>query len=231
MIEAIQRRIAACCGIRIYFSLEEVDPDAAPPLGHATTRWSVRSASGTVLDLELDHHYPIVGSGGPPGPGDFEVVPMGYLFTYPARVNGTFVADRFAYGSHVQASAAQVRRAPLTLSIEEGRLVAWKSDDDALVRSLAAYVELDPLGALVGAIGIGTNPLALTELGHDVHDGVMPGLVICFGDSTQPITNAPHTSTLLLRVGGRGHTIEADGRVLVDRGQLEAAILDDHGSS
>jgi serine/threonine-protein kinase len=226
MIEAIQRRAAALSRMDVCFSLDESRARRAPPLGAASTRWRVESPAGTSLEVTLDHHYPLIGSGRPPLAGDYEVVPMGYLHTYPSRVSGTYVADRLAYGAPFRASAADVRRAPIRVDIEDGVVVRVHTSDAALGRALDAHLACDPYAMRVGNVGLGTNPLALAELGHDAHDGVMPGLVLCLGDTQQPITGAPFRSHALLRLGGRAQTVWADEHLLVERGRLVSDLAE-----
>jgi leucyl aminopeptidase (aminopeptidase T) len=224
-IERLQRRLAELCRMPVVFSLDEARARASQPTS-GTTRWRVTSPTGTDLELTLDHRHPLVGGTGRPRPGDYDVAPTGYLHTYPSHVTGVLVADRLAFGSKVRATATQLRRAPLELTIKASRVTDARCADPELARAFEAYQGLDPYASRVGNVGFGTNPLALAELAHDVHDGVMAGVVVCLGDTARQITGAPYASSVLLRLGGRGQTVTIDGKTVIDRGRYVRELLD-----
>lgn len=184
----------------------------------------VTSDAGTRIDVSLSARFELQSGDGRPGAGSFETLPSGYVYTHPASVTGTYVADRVVYGNGVHPPRGAVRRTPVRVRIQDSAVVQVTCDDDALRASVETFLSLHEHTARVGLITFATNPLAVSELGHDIHDSLMPGCSVSLGWTDSPRTRAPFDAPAQLRLVGRRQTIVAGRTTLVKDGRWERVI-------
>lgn len=205
LIETINQRVAAMI---------------QPP---ATVR--VTSAAGTDLTIELSSEYRIQTNHGRPSPGEFENLPAGEVYTHPARVDGTFVADRGIFGSLVESAGFFTRRAPVRFTLEAGAVVGHETTDTRASGAIDAYLTSHVNARRVGLVSFPTNYLVRSEIGSDVQDGLMPGMKLCLGIAAPALTGARFDATVQLRAFGRQLTVEVSGERLVVAGRLAETLV------
>jgi aminopeptidase len=140
-------------------------------------------------------------------------LPGGECFTAPGEVNGTFVVDGVV-GDFLCARYGILKATPLTLKIEENRLVSASSDNKDLERDFWAYTHTDENSNRVGEFAIGTNIGVSRVIGNILQDEKFPGIHIAFGDPYGNHTGAPWKSTTHIDVVGLRFNIwlgNADG--------------------
>jgi aminopeptidase len=91
---------------------------------------------------------------------------------------------------------------PLTLKIEENRLVSASSENKDLEREFWEYTHTDENSNRVGEFAIGTNIGVSHVIGNILQDEKFPGIHIAFGDPYGNHTGAPWKSTTHIDVVG-----------------------------
>lgn len=146
-------------------------------------------------------------------------LPGGETFTSPLEVNGRFVVDGVV-GDYLCAKYGDLEAQPLTLTVQDNRLVAAESANKELEDEFWNYTHRDENSNRVGEFAIGTN-LALTDVvGNILQDEKIPGVHMAFGDPYGAHTGAQWTSTTHIDVVGRHFDIWADDTKIMSSGKF-----------
>lgn len=173
-------------------------------------RLRITTAGGTDVQVRLDPRHRWISNRGSARPGGTVVLPAGEVATYPAAVDGRFVAD-FAFNVNtVTARDARLDRHPVELRVEGGRAVAWHCEDPATLEFVDSCFAMDH-GCRIGELGFGTNtgvgePVALNSHMNERRCGVHFG----FGQHNQGPGRVDYQALVHLDLIARG------GRVWVD---------------
>jgi leucyl aminopeptidase (aminopeptidase T) len=151
-------------------------------------------------------------------------LPGGETFTTPERVDGVFVVDGVV-GDYLCEKYGDLRDAPLTVRIENSRLVEAHSDNKALRDEFWAYCHTDENSDRVGEFAIGTNIALHNVIGNILQDEKLPGIHIAFGNPYGAHTGADWYSSTHIDVVGREFDISIDGRQIMRRGAFLPDIL------
>ncbi len=145
-------------------------------------------------------------------------LPGGETFTSPARVDGVFVVDG-VLGDWLAPKYGEMTETPLTIEIENSRIVSTKCDNADALADFDAYTTTDENSNRVGEFALGTN-LAVTELiGNMLQDEKIPGVHIAFGHPYSRYTGAQWKSTTHIDVVGRRFDVDIDGTPIMRAGQ------------
>lgn len=185
----------------------------------------VSSASGTSLEIALAPAHPLLTANARPVVGRWETFPSGYVSTHPARVKGTLVVDRNVLASEAAGLAPRVKRAPIRVHFEDGRVSAFETDDEVLHGIVERYLAAHVHARNVGLVVVPTNYLVRAETGMESQDELLPGVNVNLGFSSQPATKAPYEAPVQLRLCGRKQTIDVRGTTIVDAGRLSERIV------
>jgi leucyl aminopeptidase (aminopeptidase T) len=159
-------------------------------------------------------------------PNKWGNLPGGETFTCPARVDGTFVIDGVV-GDYLCEKYGDLRKAPLTIRVEDSRLKEAHSANQQLRDEFWAYCHTDENSDRVGEFAIGTNIAIHDVIGNILQDEKIPGIHIAFGNPYAAHTGADWHSSTHIDVVGREFDIWIDGTKIMDRG----VFLLDHISS
>ena len=136
---------------------------------------------GSDFRATLDPAYHWVKTSGLISPDKWGNLPGGEIFTTPGEVNGTFVVDGVV-GDWLCDRYGLLQASPLTLRIEENRLVEARSTNKDLERDFWQYTHTDENSDRVGEFAIGTNIELQSVIGHILQDEKFPGIHIAFGN-------------------------------------------------
>ena len=128
--------------------------------------------------------------------------------------DGKFVVDGVV-GDYLCARYGILRKEPLTIRIEDNRIVSVHCENKTLEREFWAYTHTDANSDRVGEFAIGTNIGVERVIGNILQDEKFPGVHIAFGDPYGAHTGAPWKSSTHIDVVGLGFNIwlgNADGR-------------------
>jgi aminopeptidase len=179
----------------------------------AATYVRATTPAGTDIHVQLNPAYKWFKTSGIISTEKWGNLPGGECFTAPGEVNGTFVVDGVV-GDYLCAQYGILRKQPLTLKIEENRLVSASSENKDLERDFWKYTHTDENSNRVGEFAIGTNIGVSRVIGNILQDEKFPGIHIAFGDPYGNHTGAPWKSTTHIDVVGLRFNIwlgDADG--------------------
>ena len=149
-------------------------------------------------------------------------LPGGETFTSPARVDGTFVVDGVV-GDYLCEKYGDLRETPLTVRMEDSRLIEAHSDNKQLEDEFLTYCHTDENSDRVGEFAIGTNIAIRDVIGNILQDEKIPGIHIAFGNPYPAHTGADWYSSTHIDVVGRNFDIWIDGIQIMEQG---AFLLD-----
>ncbi len=164
------------------------------------------TAAGTDIHAQLNPAYKWFKTSGIISPEKWGNLPGGECFTAPGEVNGIFVVDGVV-GDNLCARYGILRETPLTIAIEENRIVKVTCDNKDLEREFWAYTHTDENSDRVGEFAIGTNIGIDRVIGNILQDEKFPGIHIAFGDPYGAHTGAQWKSSTHIDVVGLGFNI------------------------
>ena len=177
------------------------------------------TAAGTDIHAELNPKYKWFKTSGIISTEKWGNLPGGECFTAPGEVNGVFVVDGVV-GDYLCARYGILRATPLSIAIENNRIVRISCENKELERDFWAYTHTDENSDRVGEFAIGTNIGVKHVIGNILQDEKFPGIHIAFGDPYGAHTGAPWKSSTHIDVVGLGFNIwlgDADGEVEIMR--------------
>ena len=145
-------------------------------------------------------------------------LPGGEVLTAPARVDGVYVADGVV-GDYLCARYGDLKDNPLTVTIENSRIVDVQCKRQDLVADFLAYTATDENSNRVGEFAMGTNIAIHDVIGNILQDEKMPTLHVAFGHPYSEHTGAPWRSTTHIDIVGRSFDIWFDGDQVMARGK------------
>ena len=175
--------------------------------------------AGSDFTADLNHDYRWIKTSGIITREKWGNLPGGEIFTTPGEVNGTFVIDGVV-GDWLCDRYGNLKHNPLTVHIEQNRLVEAHSENQALRDDFWAYTHTDENSDRVGEFAIGTNVELTAVIGHILQDEKFPGVHIAFGNPYGAHTGAAWTSTTHIDVVGTEFDIYVDDEPIMRRGQF-----------
>jgi aminopeptidase len=146
-------------------------------------------------------------------------LPGGEVLTAPARVDGVYVADGVV-GDYLCARYGDLKDNPLTVTIENSRIVGLACKRQDLVDDFRAYTSTDENSDRVGEFAMGTNIAIHDVIGNILQDEKLPTLHIAFGHPYTEHTGAKWRSTTHIDNVGRHIDIWFDGDQIMAAGKF-----------
>ena len=185
----------------------------------AATYVRATTAAGTDIHAQLNPNYKWFKTSGIISTEKWGNLPGGECFTAPGEVNGVFVVDGVV-GDYLCARYGILRDTPLSIAIENNRIVRISCANKQLEQEFWAYTHTDENSDRVGEFAIGTNIGVHQVIGNILQDEKFPGIHIAFGDPYGAHTGAPWKSSTHIDVVGLGFNIwlgDADGEEQIMR--------------
>ncbi len=180
--------------------------------------FELRSQAGSHVQVRLDPRCRWQERVGLIRPGRWENLPSGELFTCPADVNGTFVADG-CMGAHIGARFGLLDGNPVRLEIKAGVVRSIHCADRAVAAAFDAFVHAERGGDRVGMVILGTN-VGIHELtGEIICDQNLPGLHLGFGATFPAQTGASWDAATQISLTATGADVDLDGAPLLRNGR------------
>ncbi len=146
-------------------------------------------------------------------------LPGGEIFTAPMNTNGTFVVDGVV-GDYLCERYGDLQPNPLTIKVENNRIVDLHSENKDLRDDFRLYTSADENSNRVGEFAIGTNIACTHVIGHILQDEKIPGVHIAFGHPYAEHTGAKWVSKTHIDCVGRDFDIWFDGEQVMRRGKF-----------
>jgi hypothetical protein len=173
-------------------------------------RLRIATASGSDVEITLDSKHRWISNRGMARKGGIVILPAGEVATFPASIAGVFIAD-FAYNANVMTSVdSRLHDHPVTIWIEDGRVVKYECADEAMSRFLKncfyAHCAYN-----VGELGFGTN-FAITDaipLNSHINER-RPGVHLGLGMHNQDAGVVDYDCSIHLDLIARGGLVWVD---------------------
>lgn len=175
--------------------------------------------AGSDFSADLNPDYRWIKTSGLISPEKWGNLPGGEVFTTPGEVNGTFVIDGVV-GDWLCDRYGNLKDFPLTVRVEQNRLVEATSTNQALRDDFWAYTHTDENSDRVGEFAIGTNIGVKEVIGHILQDEKFPGIHIAFGNPYGAHTGADWYSSTHIDVVGTRFDIWVDDEQIMADGQF-----------
>ncbi len=146
-------------------------------------------------------------------------LPGGEIFTAPMNTNGTFVVDGVV-GDYLCERYGDLQPNPLTIEVENNRIVDLHSENKDLRDDFRLYTSADENSNRVGEFAIGTNIACTHVIGHILQDEKIPGVHIAFGHPYAEHTGAKWVSKTHIDCVGRDFDIWFDGEQVMEYGKF-----------
>ena len=181
---------------------------------------TVKTEAGTSFFARFRRDFDWVKTSGLISPRYWSNLPAGEVFTTPGSVDGTFVCDASA-GDYFNGKYGDLRSTPMTLTIENARLVGVECARKDLEREFWEYCHTDENSDRVGELAFGTN-LGLSEMiGILLQDEKFPGVHIAFGDPYGSQTHADWKSCTHVDVLTRNCDVWIDDDQIIEKGRYQ----------
>src|SRR5438105_5008611 len=146
-------------------------------------------------------------------------LPGGEIFTSPKNTNGTFVVDGVV-GDYLCSKYGDLKSAPLTIEVENNRIVDLRCDNKELLEEFHAYTSTAENSNRVGEFAIGTNTACTRVIGNILQDEKIPGVHIAFGHPYAEHTGANWASKTHIDCVGRDFDVWFDGEQVMRGGKF-----------
>ena len=202
-------------------NFDEVDAISCRVLERAkkATKIVATSPAGSRLEATFDPSIKWLKTSGIISTAKWGNLPGGEVLTAPARVDGVYVADGVV-GDYLCARYGDLQNNPLTVTIENSRIVDIECDVAALVDDFRAYTATDENSNRVGEFAIGTNIAVHDVIGNILQDEKLPTLHVAFGHPYAEHTGAKWRSTTHIDIVGRHFDIWFDGDQIMNAGRF-----------
>jgi aminopeptidase len=182
-------------------------------------RITCKTPFGTDFEAELSPKLKWLKTSGIINPEKWGNLPGGEIFTAPLNTNGTFVVDGVV-GDYLCQRYGDLKRTPLTIEVENNRIVDLHSENKKLREDFRRYTSTDENSNRVGEFAIGTNTACTHVIGHILQDEKIPGVHIAFGHPYAEHTGANWASKTHIDCVGRDFDIWFDDEKVMERGKF-----------
>ena len=183
------------------------------------TRIRAMSRAGTDLEATFDPALKWLKTSGLISPDKWGNLPGGEVLTCPARLDGVYVVDGVV-GDYLCARYGDLRETPLTVTIENSRLVDVRGERRDLVEDVLAYTSAHENSNRVGEFAIGTNIAVKEIIGNILQDEKIPAVHVAFGHPYTQHTGADWSCPTHLDIVGRHFDIWMDGEQIMADGEF-----------
>ncbi|MFE6910730.1 M29 family metallopeptidase [Streptomyces erythrochromogenes] len=174
-------------------------------------RLRILTRSGSDLEVAIDstrHRW--ISNRGMARPGGVVVLPAGEVATFPAAIDGTFVAD-FAFNVNaITDQDARLQKHPVRVAVSGGRATSYECDDGVVSRFLDECFETQ-CAVNVGELGFGTNDSVREPIAMNSHiNERRPGIHLGFGQHNQAPGVVGYQCAIHLDLIARGGLVWVD---------------------
>jgi aminopeptidase len=182
-------------------------------------RIKCKTPHGTDFEAELSPKLKWLKTSGIISKDKWGNLPGGEIFTSPMNTNGVFVVDGVV-GDYLCERYGDLEDNPLTIEVENNRIVDLRSENKDLRDEFRAYTSTDENSNRVGEFAIGTNTALTHVIGNILQDEKIPGVHIAFGHPYAEHTGANWVSKTHIDCVGRDFDIWFDGEQVMRAGKF-----------
>ena len=182
-------------------------------------RISCKTPFGTDFEAELSPKLKWLKTSGIINAEKWGNLPGGEIFTAPLSTHGTFVVDGVV-GDYLCQRYGDLKETPLTIEVENNRIVDLHSENKKLREDFRRYTSTDENSNRVGEFAVGTNTACTHVIGNILQDEKIPGIHIAFGHPYSEHTGADWISKTHIDCVGRDFNIWFDGEQVMKDGKF-----------
>jgi leucyl aminopeptidase (aminopeptidase T) len=182
-------------------------------------RVSCKTRNGTDFVAELSPKLKWLKTSGIITKDKWGNLPGGEIFTSPMNTNGVFVVDGVV-GDYLCERYGDLKDNPLTIEVENNRIVNLHSDNKELRDDFRLYTSTDENSNRVGEFAVGTNTACTHIIGNILQDEKIPGIHIAFGHPYAEHTGQNWVSKTHIDCVGRDFDIWFDDEQVMARGKF-----------
>ena len=182
-------------------------------------RIKCKTPHGTDFEAELSPKLKWLKTSGIISKDKWGNLPGGEIFTSPMNTNGVFIVDGVV-GDYLCERYGDLEDNPLTIEVENNRIVDLRSENKDLRDEFRAYTSTDENSNRVGEFAIGTNTACTHVIGHILQDEKIPGVHIAFGHPYAEHTGAKWLSKTHIDCVGRDFDVWFNGEQVMQRGKF-----------
>jgi leucyl aminopeptidase (aminopeptidase T) len=170
----------------------------------------ITTRGGTNLEITLDARHRWISNRGAWRPGQPAILPAGEVATFPASIDGIFVAD-FAFNLNaITDRDARLGEHPVSVRVQDGRAVEYACADPGTYELVEACFS-KVCAHNVGELGFGTNPGVVEAVAMNSHiNERRPGIHLGFGQHNQQLDVVGYQCTVHLDLIARGGLVWVD---------------------
>ena len=146
-------------------------------------------------------------------------IPGGEIFTSPFNSSGVFVVDGVV-GDYLCERYGDLKESPLTIEVENNRIVSLQSENKELRDDFRLYTSTDENSNRVGEFAVGTNTACTHIIGNILQDEKIPGIHIAFGHPYSEHTGQNWISKTHIDCVGRDFDIWFDEEKVMEGGKF-----------
>lgn len=167
-------------GMRADFLAVDTLSQQLVTIARAAKTCTVKSKVGTDMVAQFSPDLKWLKTSGIISPDKWGNLPGGEIFTSPMRVDGIFVIDGVV-GDYLCEKYGNLVDTPLTVEMENSRIMAMRCDNKELLDEFNLYTHTDENSDRAGEFAIGTNIAVTQIIGHILQDEKIPGVHIAYG--------------------------------------------------
>lgn len=179
----------------------------------------VTSEAGTNITTEFSPNLRWLKTSGIISPEKWGNLPGGEIFTSPLNVNGVFVVDGVV-GDYLCQKYGDLINNPLTIYIENSRIVKMECINTELLEEFTAYTMTDENSNRVGEFAIGTNTAIENVIGHILQDEKLPTVHMAFGHPYAEHTGANWVSSTHIDCVSKENSVWFDYEQVMAKGKF-----------
>lgn len=170
----------------------------------------IKTSGGTDLKVTLEHRHIWISNHGTARTGGVVILPSGEIATFPASIDGIFVAD-FAFNINLLTDLdARLHAHPVFVHIEDGCAVKYECKSPVTASFLDACFAREN-ACRVGELGFGTNFAVDAAVAMNSHiNERRPGIHLGFGQHNQPLSIVDYQCTIHIDLIAKGGLVWFD---------------------
>jgi hypothetical protein len=203
-----------------YAAVQEMCRKVYDIVDKATTI-SVTNPAGTDITGTFNPDWKWIISDGLIRPEKWTNLPDGEVFTCVESIDKGVVVVDGDLGDFFCAKYGLLEDTPLTMEIEDSRVVNLKCDNSELAAEFGDYIKQDENANRVGEFAIGTNIGLERLVGNLLQDEKFPGIHVAIGHGYPEKTGSDWTSEAHCDAVLKNTTIVVDGRTIMEDGNFK----------
>lgn len=182
---------------------------------HTAHKVHVTTDAGSDFEARFSPVYRWIEEGGVLKPEHWDNLPSGEVYTYPASLNGTIIANGVLGDFFCKIFGILQPEDYICIKVEDSFITETDSKNKKLLKMFRDVIAFEDNANRAGEFALGTNINLKGLKGHSLRDEKICGVHVAFGDGYAERTNCPYYCDSHLDVILRGASVTVDGRQIM----------------